>query len=42
VTIPTAAVVANAVRHATGVRVSDTPMSPPMLCKLFSEKGKEG
>jgi xanthine dehydrogenase YagR molybdenum-binding subunit len=42
VTIPTAAVVANAVRHATGVRVSDTPMSPAMLCKLFSEKGKEG
>lgn len=42
VTIPTAAVVANAVRRATGVRVSDTPMSPPMLCKLFSEKGKEG
>jgi len=42
VTIPTAAVVANAVRHATGVRVLDTPMSPAMLCKLFSEKRKEG
>jgi len=42
VTIPTAASVANAGRHATGVRVLDTPMSPAMLCKLFSEKRKEG
>jgi CO/xanthine dehydrogenase Mo-binding subunit len=42
VTIPTAAAVANAVRHATGIRVLDTPMSPAMLCKLISEKGKEG
>ena len=42
VTIPTAAAVANAVRHATVVRVLDTPMSPAMLCKLFSEKRKEG
>jgi len=42
VTIPTAAAVANAVRHATGVRVADTPMSPAVLCKLISEKGKEG
>jgi CO/xanthine dehydrogenase Mo-binding subunit len=42
VTIPTAAAVANAVRHATGVRVADTPMSPLLLCKLIAEKGKEG
>jgi CO/xanthine dehydrogenase Mo-binding subunit len=42
VTIPTAAAVANAVRHATGVRVADTPMSPVLLCKLIAEKGKEG
>lgn len=42
VTIPTAAAVANAVRHATGVRFVDTPMSPAMLCKLISQKGKEG
>ncbi len=42
VTIPTAAAVANAVRHATGVRATDTPMSPVMLCKLIAEKGKEG
>ena len=41
VTIPTAAAVANAVWHATGVRIPDTPMSPALLCKLFSEKGKE-
>jgi xanthine dehydrogenase YagR molybdenum-binding subunit len=42
VTIPTAAAVANALRHATGVRFVDTPMSPAMLCKLISQKGKEG
>jgi hypothetical protein len=30
------------VRHATGIRVLDTPMSPAMLCRLISEKGKEG
>jgi xanthine dehydrogenase YagR molybdenum-binding subunit len=42
VTIPTAAAVANAVRQAAGVRVVDSPMSPAMLCKLISEKGKEG
>jgi CO/xanthine dehydrogenase Mo-binding subunit len=42
VTIPTAAAVANAVRHATDIRVLDTPMSPAMLCNLISEKGKEG
>ena len=42
VTIPTAAAVANAVRHATGIRVLDTPMSPARLCKLIAEKGKEG
>lgn len=42
VTIPTAAAVANAVRHATGIRVMDTPVSPVLLCKLISEKGKEG
>jgi len=42
VTIPTAAAVANALRHAAGVRVVDTPVSPAMLCKLISEKGKEG
>jgi xanthine dehydrogenase YagR molybdenum-binding subunit len=38
VTIPTAAAVANAVYHATGVRVTETPMNPLQLVKLFAEK----
>ena len=37
VTIPTAAAVANAVRHAIGIRVVDAPVSPAVLCKLISE-----
>ena len=37
VTIPTAAAIANAVYHATGVRVTETPMSPVRLAKLFAE-----
>ena len=36
VTIPTAAAIANAIYHATGVRVTETPMSPMLLCKLFA------
>ncbi|HVN95163.1 MAG TPA: molybdopterin cofactor-binding domain-containing protein, partial [Syntrophorhabdaceae bacterium] len=31
VTIPTAPAIANAIYHATGVRFTDTPMSPPRL-----------
>jgi xanthine dehydrogenase YagR molybdenum-binding subunit len=42
VTIPTAAAVANALYHATGVRVFETPMTPVRLCRLFAGKGKEG
>ncbi|MGO9314828.1 MAG: xanthine dehydrogenase family protein molybdopterin-binding subunit [Syntrophobacteraceae bacterium] len=42
VTIPTAAAVANAVYHATGVRVTTSPISPMELCKLFSNRSKEG
>jgi xanthine dehydrogenase YagR molybdenum-binding subunit len=42
VTIPTAAAVANAVYHATGVRVFETPMNALRLSKLFAEKRKEG
>jgi CO/xanthine dehydrogenase Mo-binding subunit len=38
VTIPTAAAVANAVYHATGVRVAETPMNAMRLSRLFSEK----
>jgi CO/xanthine dehydrogenase Mo-binding subunit len=37
VTIPTAAALANAVFHATGVRVDETPMSPMRLSKLFAQ-----
>jgi xanthine dehydrogenase YagR molybdenum-binding subunit len=42
VTIPTAAAIANAVYHATGVRITDTPMTPVQLCALFSKTEKEG
>jgi xanthine dehydrogenase YagR molybdenum-binding subunit len=38
VTIPTAAAIANAVYHATGVRVTETPMNPLQLSRLFAEK----
>jgi xanthine dehydrogenase YagR molybdenum-binding subunit len=37
VTIPTAAAIANAVYHAAGVRVTETPMSPMRLSKLFAQ-----
>ncbi|HUI44419.1 MAG TPA: xanthine dehydrogenase family protein molybdopterin-binding subunit [Nitrospirota bacterium] len=40
VTIPTAAAIANAVYHATGVRVYETPMSPVRLVKMFAEAKK--
>ncbi len=40
VTIPTAAAIANAVYHATGVRVIETPMSPVRLLKMFTETNK--
>jgi len=42
VTIPTAAAFANAVFHATGVRVTDSPIDPPTLCRLLAERSKEG
>jgi CO/xanthine dehydrogenase Mo-binding subunit len=42
VTIPTAAAVANAVYHATGVRITQTPMDPVQLCRLLAEHRKEG
>ncbi|MEJ2661713.1 MAG: molybdopterin-dependent oxidoreductase, partial [Desulfobacteraceae bacterium] len=41
VTIPTAAAVANAVYHATGVRVTRTPVNPVQLCRLLAERRKE-
>ncbi len=42
VTIPTAAAVANAIYDATGVRVTETPMTPVRLCRLFNQRRKEG
>jgi CO/xanthine dehydrogenase Mo-binding subunit len=42
VTIPTAAAVANAVYHATGVRITRTPINPVQLCRLLAEHRKEG
>jgi xanthine dehydrogenase YagR molybdenum-binding subunit len=42
VTIPTAAAVANAVYHATGIRIRQTPMSPVRLVPLMTEQTKEG
>jgi xanthine dehydrogenase YagR molybdenum-binding subunit len=41
VTIPTAAAFANAVCHATGIRVTDTPVNPVQLSRLLAEVGKE-
>jgi xanthine dehydrogenase YagR molybdenum-binding subunit len=41
VTIPTAAAVANAVYHATGVRVTTTPINPVQLCRLLAAQRKE-
>ena len=41
-TIPTAAAIANAVAHATGVRVADSPLNPTRLAVLFAEQRKEG
>ncbi len=42
VTIPTAAAVANAIRHAVGIRLTDTPMSPMRLAQKLAEARKEG
>jgi xanthine dehydrogenase YagR molybdenum-binding subunit len=41
-TIPTAAAVANAVAHATGVHVVDTPLNPTRLAQLYAAQRKEG
>jgi xanthine dehydrogenase YagR molybdenum-binding subunit len=42
VTIPTAAAIANAVYHATGVRVTEAPISPPRLIRMLADRRKEG
>jgi xanthine dehydrogenase YagR molybdenum-binding subunit len=41
VTIPTAAAIANAVYHATGIRVVDTPINPLTLMRLLDRCDKE-
>ena len=41
VTIPTAAAIANAIHHATGVRVTETPMTPVHLMVSFKDLKKE-
>jgi xanthine dehydrogenase YagR molybdenum-binding subunit len=40
-TIPTAAAIANAVAHAVGIRVTDTPLNPTQLARLLAEQRKE-
>nr|NIR44228.1 nicotinate dehydrogenase medium molybdopterin subunit [Gemmatimonadota bacterium]NIR76679.1 nicotinate dehydrogenase medium molybdopterin subunit [Candidatus Kutchimonas denitrificans]NIS01166.1 nicotinate dehydrogenase medium molybdopterin subunit [Gemmatimonadota bacterium]NIT68205.1 nicotinate dehydrogenase medium molybdopterin subunit [Gemmatimonadota bacterium]NIW75423.1 nicotinate dehydrogenase medium molybdopterin subunit [Gemmatimonadota bacterium] len=41
VTIPTAAAIANAVYHATGVRVDDAPITAMQMVRLLAEKRGE-
>lgn len=41
VTIPTAAAIANAVYHATGVRIPHTPINPMTLTQRLSQKREE-
>ena len=40
-TIPTAAAIANAVYDAVGIRVTDSPINPIQLARLFAEQRKE-
>ena len=39
VTIPTAAAIANAIRHATGIRATATPLDPAEITRLLTTKG---
>jgi len=41
VTIPTAAAIANAVYHATGIRVTEAPINPARLSELLTRGRKE-
>ena len=41
-TIPTAAAIANAVYHATGLRITDTPIHPLQLAQRLADRPKEG
>jgi xanthine dehydrogenase YagR molybdenum-binding subunit len=42
VTIPTAGAIANAVYHATGVRVTESPINPLQMMRALSARKKEG
>ena len=42
VTIPTAGAIANAVYHATGVRVTESPVNPLQMMRALSARKKEG
>jgi len=42
VTIPTAAAIANAIYHATGIRVAQTPAYVPYLVSRLNETAREG
>jgi xanthine dehydrogenase YagR molybdenum-binding subunit len=42
VTIPTAAAIANAVYHATGLRLTQTPIHPLQLVQRLAERSQEG
>jgi xanthine dehydrogenase YagR molybdenum-binding subunit len=42
VTIPTAGAIANAVYHATGVRVTTSPLNPLQLMRALADRNKEG
>ncbi len=41
-TVPVASAVANAIYDATGVRCSDSPMTPDRLCQLLSKAARRG
>jgi xanthine dehydrogenase YagR molybdenum-binding subunit len=41
-TIPTAAAIANAVYHATGLRITSTPIHPQRLVQRLADRPKEG
>jgi CO/xanthine dehydrogenase Mo-binding subunit len=40
--VPPLAAVANAIAHATGIRMAELPMSPPRLLKAMIKKGASG
>ena len=40
--IPTAAAIANAVYHATGIRMTASPINPVTLCEALAERQKGG